>query len=274
MTILVTGATGTVGRQIVTELAAAGRPVRALTRRPESADLPAGVEVVRGDLTAPETLDDALDGVTALHLITFGGADALSYAPLETGAEIVERARKAGVRRFTVLSVEPGTVEAAVRDSGCEWTFVSPVEFRSNTLEWAEPIRTEGVLREPFPERVSALVHEADTGAVTAEVLANGGYAGEHLMITGPEALTLRQRIAILAEAVGRDIGLVELTEHEARDKWAAEGYPAEVVDFFVSVYRDTPEEGRTVTDTVRRVTGRSARSFARWAAENADAFR
>ena len=124
MTILVTGATGTVGRHVVGELVRAGHAVRALTRNPAKADLPEGVEVVAGDLAVPDSLTAAFDGVTAAHLINFAGE---GYAPLGTGPQIVELAAKSGVRRVTVLG---GRAEAVRRpaprgDSPGRWISVA-----------------------------------------------------------------------------------------------------------------------------------------------------
>ncbi|MER6998531.1 NAD(P)H-binding protein [Streptomyces sp. NPDC000410] len=270
--VLVTGATGTVGRQVVAELLARGVGVRALTRAPAKAALPAGVEVVRGDLTDPDSLAPALHGVTALHLITFGGE---YMAPLETGPRIVELARKAGVRRVTVLHGGDRTpLQDAVEASDLAWTVLMPVEFMANALEWAESIRTEDAVREPFTDRLSAMVHEADIGAVGAVALTEDGHAGESYLITGPEVLTLRDKVSALAAARGKAVDLVELTAEEAVGKWRAAGMPQDVIDFLLDVYGNTPPEGRTVVDTVARVTGRPARTFAQWAVEHAAAFR
>lgn len=276
MTILVTGATGSVGRHVVEELVRRRAGVRALSRDPEKANLPEEVEVVSGDLAKPETLLPTLEGVTGVHLINFNGGE-YGNAALETGPEIVELAAKAGVRKITVLcGGEEGSVERAVRDSSLEWTLLKPVEFMAgHDLDWGESIRAEGVVREPFVDRTSAVVHEADIGAVAAAVLAEGDcYSGKTLVITGPEALTLSEKVKIIGAAVGKDIQLIELSEAQACEKWRAEGYPEELVEFLVSVYKDTPAEGYTVAPTVERVTGRPARTFAQWAAEHADAFR
>ncbi|OKK02655.1 hydroxylase [Streptomyces sp. CB03234] len=271
-TNLVTGATGTVGRQVVAELLRLGQPVRALTRDPATADFPDGVEVVRGDLTDPGTLTAALDGATGLHLITFGGA---YFAPLETGPRIMELAREAGVRRVTVLNGGgPTPLEDAVRGSGLPWTVLMPVEFMGNALEWAEGIRTKDEVCEPFTGRLSAMVHEGDIGAVAAVALTEDGHAGQEYLITGPEVLTLQDKVDAIAAARGREIRLVEMSEAEAVERWRAEGRPWDVIDFLVAVYRDTPVEGRTVLDTVEKVTGRPARTFAQWAREHADTFR
>lgn len=244
--ILVTGATGTVGRQVVAELLARGHMVRALTRDPAKADFPAGVEVVRGDLTEPDSLVPALEGVTGLHLITFGGA---YFAPLETGPRILELARAAGVRRITVL-----------HGGG-----PSPLE--------ADGIVASDEVREPFVSRLSAMVHEGDIGAVAAVALTEEGHGRQEYVITGPELLTVTDKVAALAAARGREIALVELTEEQAVAQWRAAGHPEDVIGFLLEAYGNTPEVGRTVAATVEKVTGRPARTFGQWAAEHARLF-
>ncbi|MGW5134495.1 NmrA family NAD(P)-binding protein [Streptomyces sp. NPDC004135] len=271
--ILVTGATGTVGRQVVAELLARGHRVRALTRDAAKAALPDGVEVVEGDLTEPDGLAPALEGVTGLHLITFGGA---AFTPLETGPRILELARAAGVGRVTVLhGGGPTLLEDAVRaDDALDWTVLMPVEFMANALEWADGIRASGEVREPFVSRLSAMVHEGDIGAVAAVALTEEGHAGQEYVITGPEVLTVDDKVRILAAAMGREIALVELTEEEAVAQWRAAYLPEDVIGFLLEAYGNTPEVGRTVSGTVEKVIGRPARTFAQWAAEHAGAFR
>ncbi|MET9368876.1 NAD(P)H-binding protein [Streptomyces griseoflavus] len=270
--ILVTGATGTVGRQVVAELLARGHAVRALTRDPATADLPDRIEVVRGDLTEPDSLVPALEGVTGLHLITFAGA---LFTPLETGPRILEAARAAGVRRITVLNGGgPTPLEDAVRaEDGVDWTVLMPVEFMANALEWADGIVTADEVREPFVSRLSAMVHEGDIGAVAAVALTEEGHGRQEYVITGPEALTVRDKVDAIAGARGRPVSLVELSEEEAVARWRAAGQPEEVIGFLFDVYGNTPEAGRTVLDTVEKVTGRPARTFTQWAAEHAAAF-
>ncbi|MEU1851326.1 NAD(P)H-binding protein [Streptomyces sp. NPDC019990] len=271
--ILVTGATGTVGRQVVAELLARGHEVRALTRDAAQAVLPAGVEVAEGDLTRPESLAPALEGITGLHLITFGGA---AFTPLETGPRILELARSAGVRRITVLhGGGPTPLEDAVRaDDGVDWTILMPVEFMANALEWAAGIVGSGEVREPFVTRLSAMVHEGDIGAVAAVALTEEGHGRQEYVITGPEVLTVGGKVATIAAELGRDIALVELTEEQAVAQWRAAYLPEDVIGFLLEAYGNTPEVGRTVSGTVEKVTGRPARTFAQWAAEHADSFK
>jgi uncharacterized protein YbjT (DUF2867 family) len=272
MKILVTGATGHVGRPLVGQLLAAGHEVRALTRDPAKADLPAGAGVVAANLAETSSLSDVFDGVDAAHLITFDGAD---FAPLANGAEIVALARKAGVRKVTVLKgdVAKSSLEEAIEDGGLEWTALAPVEFMSNALEWAESVRTEGVVRDGFADSRSAMVHDADIAAVAAVALTGDGHAGREYWLTGPEALTPAEKVRTIAEVLGRDVRFVELSKDEIVARWRASGYDDESVEFFLAMRTAPPEAGRTVLPTVREVTGKPARTFAQWVGENAAAF-
>lgn len=272
MNILVAGATGKVGRHLVQHLKSAGHRVRALTRDASTARFPAGVEVFEGDLMQPETLAHAFDGIQAAHLINFGS----DYARLETGPQLVQLARRAGVQRVTILcDHEIGNLEEAVMSSDLGWTLLQPVGFMGNAIaDWADSIRTEGVVRQAFVDGKGAVVHESDIAAVAAAALTQPGYEGLKLVITGPQALSIRQQIATIAAALGRDIPLIELTEAQARERWQAEGFSEDDIEFFVWMQSSPPPEGYTVVDTVERVTGRPARTFAQWVDEHLDHFR
>ncbi|GAA3395638.1 NmrA family NAD(P)-binding protein [Cryptosporangium minutisporangium] len=268
MTTLVTGATGNTGRHVVAELIGRGEHVRALTRNPAAAaeKLPSGVELVHGTHTAPETLDAALDGVDRLHItVTAGLAD--------VGPELVRRAVDAGVRRITVLwGGAAGPVEQAVADSGVEWVRLEPQEFMSNTLTWADTIRAEGVVREPY-DFPSALVHEADIGAVAALALLDDGHSGQVYNLTGSESLTPTERIKTLSRAIGRDITLVPITYEEAVERLTSSGVSRADAEYVVGWYAEPPADAVTAVDTVERLTGRPARTFDQWVAEHADRF-
>jgi uncharacterized protein YbjT (DUF2867 family) len=272
MKILVAGATGNVGRPLVEQLVQAGHQVRALTRNPGKANLPAGAEVIAGDLTNPETLTAAMEGVDSLHLINFEGN---GYAPLETGPEIMALAEKAGVKRVTVLrGGERTSVEEAAEASSLAWTFLEPVEFMSGALDYAESIRTEGIVRQPFADRRTAAVHDADIASVAAGVLTSDGHGGKSYTLTGPEVLSPRKMVNAIGAAMGCDIPFIELTVEEANVAWQAAGMPQEFIDFMMWAYGNTPEVGYTVVPTVEQVTGHPPRTFAQWAAENVAKFR
>ncbi|MGH3901932.1 MAG: NmrA family NAD(P)-binding protein [Pseudonocardiaceae bacterium] len=273
MTTLVTGATGNVGRHVVDQLLRAGRRVRALTRNPKAATLPDGVEVVTGDLSAPHTLLSAFDGVTAMHLITFDGNGG---AALQTGPEIVKLATSAGVQRVTVLwSGEEGPVEQAVEESELEWTLLRPtVDYMSNMLAWADSIRADGLVQEPFGNRLDAPIDEADIGAVAATALLGDGHAGRRYTLTGPEVLTIPDKVRAIGAAIGRDIQFVELSEIQARERMRESGTAEDVIEFVLGWYANPPEAASTVLPTVEELTGRPARTIAHWVAEHAAIFR
>ncbi len=266
MTVLITGATGNIGRPMAELLAERGYAVKGLTRTPDTADLPDPVTAVGGDLSDLTSLEAALDGITHLHLITFTG----HYEPLEHPDQILDLATKAGVQQISVLQGGyEGPVEEAVRASGIPWVTIVPVEFMSNTLEWADSIKSEGIVSEGFPEVRSTVVHEHDVAAVTAAALTDPSYRGETLTVTGPEALTPKERVDILAAAIDRPVEFKALTREEVLQAWKAEGYTEDDIDYFLAIRQNPPEISYTVLDTVRRVTGTKPHTFEDWAREN-----
>ncbi|MEV7554317.1 NAD(P)H-binding protein [Amycolatopsis sp. NPDC089917] len=264
MTVLVTGATGNTGRHVVAELVRRGERVRALSRNPAEARLPAGVEVVQGTHTAPESL--SFEGVTRLHITATAGL-------ADVGADLVKRAVDAGVRRMTIVwGGHVGPTEQAMAESGAEWTRLEPQEFMSNTLTWADTIRDGGVVREPY-DFPSALVHEADIAAVAVTALLEDGHSGRAYNLTGPEVLTPRERVAVLSAALGRKIEFAELPHGQAIERLMATGVSREDAEYVIGWYGDPPAEASTVVDTVEKVTGRPARTFAQWVSEHLDRF-
>lgn len=276
MTVLVTGATGTVGREVVRALLARGASVRALTRDPTGTEFDPAVEVVTGDLTDLESVDRALEDIEALHLITFSAARGAGGGdPLTNADGLIQLIGKREVRRVTVLqNGYPGPIEEGVRASDLGWTMLQPVEFMANAREWTESIRTDGRVVKPYVGRVSSMVHEGDIGDVTAVALTEDGHAQQTYVITGPQVLSLQDKVNALAAATGRSIELAGLSDAEAVAKWQADGLDAETIGFMQWIYGNPPEVGTTVSDTVPRLTGQPGRTFTHWAEEHADTFR
>lgn len=274
MTILVAGATGTVGQHVTELLVQRGAAVRALTRNPERAraKLPEGVEIAAGDLMQPETLKDALQGVKAMFLITSSDEP---NADLNTDPQVLALAEAAGVKRVVVLvGYGEGPVEEALRASGMQWTLVKPAEFMANVLaDWRETIRTEGVVREFYGDALSARVHERDIAAIAVEALLGDNHHGLSYPLTGTEALTRKEAVCAIAAAIGKDIPFIELTEEEARQNWRDQGYDEESIEFFVQIAKNPPAVGYTVLPTIEQVLGRPARTFAEWAIEHKQEF-
>ncbi|PZG22939.1 NAD(P)H-binding protein [Nonomuraea aridisoli] len=268
-TILVTGATGNVGRHVVSRLSEAGLAVRALARDPERAGLP--VETVRGDLTAPETLEPALDGVDSVFLLWpgFTAGDAA-----EVVARIADHARR--VVYLSALGADSsshyGEIEQLIRRSGLSWTFLRPGGFAVNTLMWADQIR-QGVVRWPYGKASRALIHEKDIAAVAVHVLTSAGHKGATYELTGPDELTQIDQVRVIGEVVGRDVRWEEQPPEEARERLlAAWGEPA-FVDSALRTWESFVTGPERATDTVRRLLGRPALAFRQWAEDHAADF-
>ncbi len=213
--VLVIGATGNIGRPVVSELIASGAGVRALTRDPDSANLPAQAELVRGDLTNPGTLDPALRDVDAVFLIWRAPSTAVAPAI----ARITE-----SVRRIVFLSAPHRTahpffqqpnpvaaihaaIERQIEASDVEWTFLRPGMFALNAINWWAPsIRIADVVRWPYGEAPTAPIHERDIAAVAVRTLLEAGHAGRDYVLTGPESLTQREQVSIIGEVIGRPL--------------------------------------------------------------------
>ncbi|MFD9718070.1 NAD(P)H-binding protein [Streptomyces sp. NPDC059076] len=273
MAILVTGATGHVGRHVVRRLVAAGQPVRALTRDVGAAKFPAGVTAFEGDLLQPATLRAALTGVERMYL----------FPVAETAREVALLAASLGVRRIVVLSSDAVTdgsdpsghrdVEEAVEAveaAGVEWTHLRPGEFAVNKLSlWEHSIRTGAVVRSAYPGAMGAPVHEDDVAAVAVAALLEEGHRGAILRISGPRALSQRDQVLAIARGLGRAIAFEEVSPAEARADMLAQGFPADIADYILAHQATWADQPAAVHPTVEQVTGRPAHDLARWAADH-----
>ena len=280
--LLVTGATGHVGRELVRELDARGAAFRVLVRDPaRAAGLPDRAERVIGDLDRPATLAAAMDGVERLFLLVPG-------IGLEHTEHAVAAARAAGVRHVVYLSSyavigDPVPAmgrwhrerEELIRASGIPATFLRPGGFMTNAFDWLPTLRAGGYVLDPVGPGRAAPIDPADIAAVAAVTLTEGGHEGEQYLLTGGETFTVAEQVQILAKTTGRDIEIRAVTT------------PAEAVRFRYphgapQALADALIEGLTLmradtvgvrTDTVRRLLGRAPRTFADWCARNAAAF-
>jgi len=282
--ILVTGATGNVGRVLVHLLDDAGAAVRAVSRSPHAAGLPARVDVVGSDPARPETVIDAFGGVSAIFLNprAVGGA-----AP-----GLLALAAEHGVKQVVVLSAinaeddparQPSryrgdrnkeTEDAAIA-SGLEWVAVRPSVFAANTLGlWGAAIRRGDVVHGPFAEAASAPIHHRDVAAVAARALLGDVPSGTRLDVTGPQSLTQQQMITTLGDVLHRPLRFQEVPPEPARDAMVAQGFPVAFADAYLAMLAGTVGRPARTTATVTEVLGRPAATFASWVAEHADAFR
>lgn len=272
--ILVTGATGSVGREVVRLLHKDGLKVRALVRNLEKANLPAGVERVAGDLLKSETFLAALEGVEKVFWML----------PLAADFDFPRIARLSGVRHIVLLSaatVEIGAgnaiarlhlkAEQAVRESGVSWTFLRPSGFMTDAFRWKDSIRSEGVVRVPFGDLSIPIIDSRDTAAVAAKALSSDGHEGKIYTLTGPERLTRREQVRILGEVLGRDIGFETIPDDIAYEQ-LLRYMPGEMVDALFELSKQG-QRFSTVLPTVIEVTGRAPRTFKQWAIDHAEEF-
>lgn len=279
--VLVTGATGRVGRAVVDQLTGAGVPVRALVRRSESAaTLPTSVEVITGDLTVPESLDAALRGVGAVFLVW--------TAPPQTAAAVVDRLA-AHAQRVVYLSAPHRTphpffrqpnpmaalhaeIERLIAATGLDSTIIRPGMFASNALFWwAASIRGDGVVRWPYGAAETAPIDDRDVAAVIARTLYEDGHAGGDYVLTGPESLSQAEQVSIIGDVLGRPITFEELPPDEYRRRTPEISRSA--VDMLLAAWNATMGRPAYVTSTVSDLLGTPPRTFRQWATDYATAF-
>jgi len=277
VTVLVSGATGSVGGAVSTRLGEAGVDVRGGSRHPESAGLPAGT-AVRFDLGDPSTFGAALDGVDAVFL----------YAATDDLEPFLRAARAAGGPRVVLLSsasvVEPDAdtsmialhhrgLEEAITAAGLPATFLRAGDFATNTLRWAPGIRASGSVALPYPEARLAPIHELDIAEVAVQALTGDGLIGRAPLLRGPDVRTQRDQVAALSRALGRPLEVEELTPDEARQQMGAY-VPAPVIDTLLAFLASRVDTTVELSDEVQALTGHPALSFDVWARDHVDAFR
>jgi uncharacterized protein YbjT (DUF2867 family) len=273
--ILVVGATAHFGRQTVETLAWTGRPVRALSRDPRAEGLSTGAEVVRGDLTQPETLRPALDGVSAIFLIPPYAVDA---------QPILDEARRAGVRQVVFLSsgaivdrasqqadviaAYHARVEQQIRAVGLEWTFLRLLFPAINSLAWATQLRNGDLVRGPHASAAASAVHERDVAEAAAAVLGSSEHAGRVYELTGPQSLTQTQQVQWLGRVLGRQLRFEEIPDRVVREQLSRVMDP-DLVGALLDLMAASVGTPAIVNNTVERLTGHAPRTYAQWAADH-----
>ncbi|MET9609277.1 NAD(P)H-binding protein [Streptomyces sp. NPDC006512] len=278
--IVVTGATGNIGRPLTQALTEAGQEVTAVSRH--AAAVPNGARHVVADLAEPSGFKPALAGANALFLLLSGDLHATGANP----ADIIGEAAASGVRRVVLLStlgvvtrpsgrtrIAMRALEDVLRDSGLEWTVLRPGGFASNALWWADSVRTRRVVAAPFGDVGVPVIDPADIAAVAAACLVDDRHTGGVYELTGPEVITPRRQAEAIAAALGSPVRFHELTRDEAKTAMT-QSMPAELADDTLDILGSpTPAEQRVSPD-VQRVLGRAPRPFGDWAARNVAAFR
>ncbi|MGW1318422.1 SDR family oxidoreductase [Streptomyces sp. NPDC002426] len=278
--IVVTGATGNIGRPLTQALADAGRQVTAVSRH--EAAMPDGVRHLTADLNEPAGLKPALDGAEALFLLLSGDLHATGANP----ADIIRQAADSGVRRVVLLStlgvvtrpfghtrIAMRALEDSLRKSGLEWAVLRPGGFASNALWWAESVRAHQVVAAPFGDIGVPIIDPADIAEVAAACLMEDQHTGGIYELTGPEVITPRQQAEAIATALGSPVTFQELTREEAATAMAR-SMPAELANDTLDILGSPNAAELRVSPDVQKVLGRAPRSFADWAARHVAAFR
>lgn len=277
--VLVTGATGNVGREVVDELLRNGTAVRAMTRNPDTAQLPRGVEVLLGDLTVPADVDRVVEGIETVFLVWTVPANAFPAA-IE---RIAARAKRVVLltsphqtphpffQQPNAMAAMYADIERRIRATNLRWTFVRPGMFALNTVGWwAGQIRAGNVVRWPYGDAETAPIDERDIAAVAVRALLDERHDGGDYVITGPESLTQREQVETIGRAIGRDLRFHEISPEETYEVLRA---PAPVVSMLLNAWRAASGQPAYVTSLVEEITGSPARTFAQWARDHAAAF-
>jgi uncharacterized protein YbjT (DUF2867 family) len=280
--VLVIGGTGTVGRQVLSQLSATGARVSALTRNPEASRLPPQIEVVRGDLTLPETLEPCLDGIDAVFLVWTAPATAVAPA-LE---QIAKHARRIVLLSAPLKTAHPffqqpnplrslfAQIERLIEASGLQWTFLRPGMFAANALSWWAPqIRAGDLVRWPHLAAPTAPIDERDIACVAVHALCEDGRSGAEYVLTGPQSLTQLEQLSIIGRVIGRSLSIEEMTPDEARHQ-PLNGMPAPIVSMLLDAWAAAIGQPAFVTSAVADITGAPPRAFADWVTDHAAEFR
>ncbi|MEU7915022.1 SDR family oxidoreductase [Microbispora bryophytorum] len=281
--LLVTGATGRIGRALVRELDARNAEFRILVRDPaRAADLPASAERVLADLDDPSTLTPAFHGIDRLFLLTPG-------IGVDQAVNAVTAARDSGVRHIVLLSSiwafgDPVPAmgrwhherEQLLRASGIPATILRPGGFMTNALEWGPSIREEGIVLDAIGPGRSAPIDPADIAAVAALVLTENGHEGQTYTLTGDETLTTAEQVQIIAATIGRriEVRTAATPEEIVRSRYP-NGAPKPLADAVLEAAALMRADTTGVrTCTVRHLLGRRPRTFSDWCVRNAHALR
>jgi uncharacterized protein YbjT (DUF2867 family) len=281
MTYLITGATGEVGSRVVRQLLERNIRPRVLVRSEEKARslFEDRVDVCVGDLAAPDSMREAIQGADSVFLVNVGPA----IPERDKMAAMISK--EAGGRKIVKLSsldVEHGLAigawhekgEAAIRNTGIPFTFVRPTGFMSNLFAWVNSIRTESVVRSSTADGRRPFIHSEDIASVCLSAILNHEYASEAVPITGPESLTFGEVTAIIGEAIGRPLSYQVISDEEARERYSRISGSQEETEAHVALWRAI-REGRlaSTTDRVERILGRKPIALRQWASENVRSF-
>ena len=277
MPYLITGATGPIGRSIVTQLRTIGQDVRIVTRDGHKA--PMGVEAVQGDFTKGDLPTRAFEGVNRIFLFpALGGVDAfLKQAKIAQVEQIVVLSSLAAAMEYerdktSMSALHHLAIEKAVIASGIPSTFLRPGTFANNLLFWAHSIQTGDTVYGPYANSVQAPIHEADIAAVAVVALTQDGHQGKTYPLTGPQALTRIEQLNCIGTAIGKKLRFQEIPA-DVFQKEMEKYMPLPIIKMLLDYWSDTVTVPDVVLPTVEQLTSHKARTLAQWAKDHASDF-
>ncbi|SFR29834.1 Uncharacterized conserved protein YbjT, contains NAD(P)-binding and DUF2867 domains [Lentzea waywayandensis] len=278
--MLITGANGVVGRQVMNLLLRDGTAVTAVTRGLGKSLFPGNAKVVGGDLFRPQWIERVLQGVEAIQI-----------SPRATGpglAELLKLAAEQGVQRVVLLSATTveypagearfaaqfKSAEDLVTSSGLKWTVLRLADFAANALAWAPQIKAGDVVRGAYGHAATSPIHETDIATVAVEALRGSTPTESVYTLTGPQSLDQHEKVRLIGAAIDRTLSFQELPPEQVRHGMLAQGLPEEVPSRLLGSLADYSERPGPTSRTVEDLLGRPALTFADWAHDNASAFR
>ena len=282
--ILVTGATGAIGSELLRLLSQAGISARALTRNPNKTQKLPHITWVVGDLSRPETLTAAFEGVTTLFLLTHYFEDMV-----ELQHNAIVAARTAGVTHVVKVSAFAATphsrapigrwhyqIEKELQESGMGWTILRPHHFMTNLIAQAQYVIKDGAIYSPSGDGKIPYIDPHDITAAAFVTLTQPGHLGKIYVLTGSEAISYRQASEIIGNVIGKKLRFVDESPEQARARRIREGVPASVIESILAIgaYQRAGGKTVTITNTVAELTGRPPRTVAEFVQEHASVFR
>ncbi len=278
--ILVTGATGHIGKELIPLLLETGQSIRVLVRdERKAAHLDPCIERAIGDLNDPESLASAMRGVNKVFLVTF---------ETQQDVNVIDAAKRAGIQHIVKLSTLEATEhkikvgkwhyerEELIRASGLDWTFLRPGMFMSNSIDWwSESIKRQGSVFFPGGKKGKvAPVDSRDVAKVAALALTQPGHSGQAYELTGSELFTIGEMVQVISSALGKPIQYTDIPPIAAKLFMLKSGMDKALVNVLMEMLASLRRnEGAVVTDTVQRVIGHPPRTFEVWCRENIKTF-
>lgn len=284
--ILITGATGNIGRPLIDLLLKEGVRIRGITRNLRTPSTSADFELFEGDPSKPEAIRSAFQGITELFINPMAVQGATR--------ELLSIARENGVKRVVALSatnldddpaeqpsrmrgVNHKAVEEALEKCGLEWVALRMSVYASNSLGmWAGQIRAGDIVYGPYAASASSPISERDVAAVAVRALLTDNLVGMRPVLTGPQSLTQEQMVHIIGDAVGRNLRYQEISPESAKRAMIERGFPfpEPLIDSLHALMAKAVGQPAMVTRDVEKILGRSALTYAQWATEHTETFR